>query len=513
MSKEDFIEDLKHPTSNDVTNLKSFDPEFIPKYDENGNLINHPALDIFSDYLDVRNSDFIIEYFKMVVSAIFLEYRRLYPGLDIIIKFREKGKRSFQRNVNKALSKPIEIIDSIQAWKDDVHKDILGMKIIFNRLPDELPFDYNDDTAEIMELNKKRHSNQLFSNQLKQWIQGYSDELQDEETFYNYKIELLSRLKDCSYDSFTDDDKEKNPYEKPLMDALNEKKEREKDQNGFAFEVKKEQLNDLEKLRHELIDRLNEKLENAIIDYTLPHVLESDLVSEELGIKGLRNSSSTKDNGWIRKSTGYVALYYSLIGSLKSKDKEEEIEIEFQANSERTHRIDSMDHNDIPGKKVDIYDDYFELVDKNDSHDLNYYINILDKIQAIALYSHEPQYNTPKKIALSALSHIKFKDTPADNKSLIDFAKYASPWLYTTHSAHNKAIPTVLIEKKKLSENLADILRRSDGISILAHILIEKVEELEDSKNIDTHDNSITRIDIRKFIEKYKPIDDKTPEI
>lgn len=507
MSKENFKNDLKYNVSNETKNLQAFDTNFVPEYDENGNLINHPILDIFSDYLNVRNNDFTIEYFKMVVSAIFLEYRRLYPGLDIIIQFREKGERSFQKNVDKALSKTNT--NTIQKLQNDVHKDILGMKIIFSRLPDELPFDYNDDTSEIMELNEKRHSNQLFSNSLKKWIQGYSDELQDEESYYDYKIELLSRLKDCSYDSYTDNNNFKNPYEQFLINTINEKNE--KMQNGFAFEVKKNQLNELENLRIELIDRLNEKLENAIIDYTLPRVLETDLVSKELGIKGYRDSSSTKDNGWIRKSTGYVALYYSLIGSLRSKDKKE-IEIEFQANSERTHNIDSIDHNDIPGKKVDIFDEFFELKDKNDSHDLKYYIDKLDKIQAIAVYSLEPQYRAPQKIALSALSHIKLKDTPVDNERLINFAKYASPWLYTTHSAHNKAIPTVLIEKKKLSENLADILRKSDGISILAHMLIEKVEEIENSKNMDIDDNTFTRIDIRKFIEKYKGIDDKTLE-
>ena len=115
-----------------------------------------------------------------------------------------------------------------------------------------------------------------------------------------------------------------------------------------------------------------------------------------------------------------------------------------------------------------------------------------------------------------SLSHIRLKDTPSDYKRLIEFAKYASPWLYTTHSAHNKAIPTVLIEKKKLSENLADILRKSDGISILAHMLIEKVEEIENGKIIiegvktekivGEEDNTFTRIDIRKFIEKNKSI-------
>ena len=511
MSDNNFINTIKHPVNNDIKNLQSFDSNFVPEYDENGNILNHPAFEIVNDYLNIRNGDFAIEYFKMVVSAIFLEYRRLYPGLDIIIQFREKGERSFQKNVDKALAKPYT--NSIQDWKDDVHKDILGMKIIFNRLPDELPFDYNDDTYEIMDLNEKRHSNQLFSNSLKKWIQGYSDELQDEENFYKYKIELLSRLKDCSYDSYTDDDKIKNPYEQLLLNAINEKNEKE--QNGFAFEVKKSQLNELENLRMELIDRLNEKIENAIIEYTLPRVLETELVSKELGIKAYRNSSSNKDNGWIRKSTGYVALYYSLIGSLRDKDKKK-LEIEFQANSERTHNIDSIDHNDIPGKKVDVYDDYFELVDKNDPHDLNYYIDKLDKIQAIALYSREPQYRASKNIALSALSHIRLKDTPSDYKRLIEFAKYASPWLYTTHSAHNKAIPTVLIEKKKLSENLADILRKSDGISILAHMLIEKVEEIENGKIIiegvktekivGEEDNTFTRIDIRKFIEKNKSI-------
>ena len=92
MSKENFKNDLKYNVSNETKNLQAFDTNFVPEYDENGNLVNHPILDIFSDYLNVRNNDFTIEYFKMVVSAIFLEYRRLYPGLDIIIQFREKGE-------------------------------------------------------------------------------------------------------------------------------------------------------------------------------------------------------------------------------------------------------------------------------------------------------------------------------------------------------------------------------------------------------------------------------------
>lgn len=501
MSNNKFKEELKHhPISHDIENLKAFDPNFIPKYDENGNLMNHPAMEIVDDYFNVRNNDFTIEYFKMIVSAIYLEYRRLYPGLDIIISFREKGERSLQKNADRTLRK--QNINSISAWQKDIHKDILGMKIIFNRLPDELPFEYNSETAEIMKLNEKRLDNQMFSNVLKKWIQGYSEELQDEETFYAYKIDLLSRLKDCSYDSFTDDKNAKNPFLIQLEEAYKEKALKESD--GFAFEVKKSQLNELEDLRLELVNRLNEKLENAIIDITLPRVLETDLVNKELSITSYRDPSPSKENGWIRKSTGYVALYYSLIGSLRNPSSKD-IEIEFQANSERTHNIDSIDHNDIPGKKVDIYNDFFELKDPNDEHNLKYYLDILDKIEAVAAYSRESQYRIPKRKALAALEHIKLKKSPKDDEALWNFAEYASPWLYTTHSAHNKAIPTVLIEKKKLSENFADILRKNDGISVLAHMLIERIEELENEKNISSEENiTITRILIRKFIEKYK---------
>lgn len=521
MSNFAFRKKIKHnrSSSNEIQNLQQFDPSFEPKYDENGNIVNHPVFEILDNYYNIRNNQNKIKYFKVIAAAIFLEYRRLYPGLDIIIKFREKGERSVQKNTDKSLGK--SDINSISDWKDDIKKDILGMKIVFNGLPDELPFNYSEETEEIMRLNEQRLDNLVFSNKLSKWIQGYSDELLDEETYYNYKIELLSRLKECSYDTFTDNPEAKNPFSHLLTQTIIEKKAKENE--GFSFEVKKSQLNDLDDLRSELISRLNEKLENAIIDYTLPNVLNTELIRTELGIDSYRNDSSRKDNGWIRKSTGYVALYYSLIGSLieieypqpydENQTKKEKLEIEFQANSERTHKIDKKDHNEIPGKKVDILEEFFELKDSNDPHGLKYYIDILDKIQATAVYSRKPEYKTPKKIALSALDHIKLKNTPEDNRALIAFANYVSPWLYTTHSAHNKAIPTVLIEKKKLSENFADVLRKNDGISILAHMLIERVEELEKEldkyslKSSDDTDNSYNIINIGKFIDKCNTAD------
>ena len=265
-----FKEDLKLKKFPEYENLKNFDSGFNPKFDKDGNITNHPIFEIFDNYENVINDKFMILYFQMVVAAIYLEYKKLYKGLDVFIIYREKGLRSYQKNIDHALAK--SEVNSINDLKNDVYEDILGMKIVLNGLPDDLPFDSNNpENSAIFALNDKKRKNQMFTDDLKKWIDGYQNLLQnketlynyDGETYYNYKIQLLERLIDCSYSKYSDNYEATNPFIAMLKEVQYTQKQLQLSDN-FPLEVSQKDIQELEDLRQELIDRLNDRLENEI---------------------------------------------------------------------------------------------------------------------------------------------------------------------------------------------------------------------------------------------------------
>lgn len=542
MDRDDFIKKIEKV--NDYKNLNIFDPSFSPEFDKNGNVINHPIFELFNDYFDIKNNKFIILYFQMIVAAIYLEYKRLYKGLDIFILYREKSIRSFQKNIDRSLSK--EDVNSIDDLKSDTKQDILGMKLVLNNLPDSLPFDSTDpENAKIFELFEKKIKNQLFATELKKWIDDFKNlsyeketsNMYDGETFYNYKIELLRTLIDCSYDKFSNDKNAINQYLEQLNTTLSIQKELAANDN-FSLEVNPREIEELDILRLDLIDRLNEKLENEILKVTLPKVLNSSLVKDVLKVNSKKNTSPLKFDGFAVKPDGYSGWFWDLSVSIKDPidNSVKKIPIEFQATCERAYEISKKDHNELYGKKINIFDTFFELVPENippedkEKYEQNpndlllIYINKLNSIKDVVPYSTDIRYKKQRELVEKYQKCIRIKPYINHEKSkkesieyLYSILPYITAQLYATNAAHDSSIPTVILNKKKPSNNLADVLRKSDGTSVLAHMLIEFLEQSEDSINQKNTSSQfleeykvllkgVTEIDIRKFAQKYASI-------
>lgn len=557
-----FKEDLKLKKFPEYENLKNFDSGFNPKFDKDGNITNHPIFEIFDNYENVINDKFMILYFQMVVAAIYLEYKKLYKGLDVFIIYREKGLRSYQKNIDHALAK--SEVNSINDLKNDVYEDILGMKIVLNGLPDDLPFDSNNpENSAIFALNDKKRKNQMFTDDLKKWIDGYQNLLQnketlynyDGETYYNYKIQLLERLIDCSYSKYSDNYEATNPFIAMLKEVQYTQKQLQLSDN-FPLEVSQKDIQELEDLRQELIDRLNDRLENEIFKVTIPHILNSELIHNVLKISNYKNSSPNKFDGFsVKIKDGYSAWYWHLEGHIQTDAGIKNMQIELQTNTERSYEIGKLNHNNMQGKKVSIYDMFFELTDidipshvikeckmlvgnnieNQNKFDqnlefrkeiiLNYYLNKLNNIRDIVPYSTDVKYKKQRENVDEYKKHIKLRNNISiggESFSVTEYLKMLLPYisanLYSTNAAHDTSVSAVILNKKNQSTNLADVLRKSDGTSVLAHWLIDLLRQEERSQEMPSYTNDIykdeyiafteglSEIDIRNFASKYSNI-------
>lgn len=557
-----FKEDLKLKKIPEYENLKNFDSGFNPKFDKDGNITNHPIFEIFDNYENVINDKFMILYFQMVVAAIYLEYKKLYKGLDVFIIYREKGLRSYQKNIDHALAK--SEVNSINDLKNDVYEDILGMKIVLNGLPDDLPFDSNNpENSAIFALNDKKRKNQMFTDDLKKWIDGYQNLLQnketlynyDGETYYNYKIQLLERLIDCSYSKYSDNYEATNPFIAMLKEVQYTQKQLQLSDN-FPLEVSQKDIQELEDLRQELIDRLNDRLENEIFKVTIPHILNSELIHNVLKISNYKNSSPNKFDGFsVKIKDGYSAWYWHLEGHIQTDAGIKNMQIELQTNTERSYEIGKLNHNNMQGKKVSIYDMFFELTDidipshvikeckmlvgnnieNQNKFDqnlefrkeiiLNYYLNKLNNIRDIVPYSTDVKYKKQRENVDEYKKHIKLRNNISiggESFSVTEYLKMLLPYisanLYSTNAAHDTSVSAVILNKKNQSTNLADVLRKSDGTSVLAHWLIDLLRQEERSQEMPSYTNDIykdeyiafteglSEIDIRNFASKYSNI-------
>ena len=131
-----------------------------------------------------------------------------------------------------------------------------------------------------------------------------------------------------------------------------------------------------------------------------------------------------KSNEQSQKANGFEAIYYTLNTPFGK--------VEFQAQSNRAYfnaTKGSAYHSGIPGKSINVKH-FFELVDKNDEHTLDYYLDTLDSISADSII-HEnelPQFESAQekkayletshgkdyinsKLYIDMMKHIKIKDT------------------------------------------------------------------------------------------------------
>ena len=83
---------------------------------------------------------------------------------------------------------------------------------------------------------------------------------------------------------------------------------------------------------------------------------------------------------------------------------------------------------------------------------------------------------------------------------LLNVAKLSSPDMYICRSSHEFTTPTVTIQKRSLAEAFSDVLRKRDGISCLAQILVDKVDMLAEKINLNSDSKYHKNITVRDII-------------
>lgn len=275
-----------------------------------------------------------------------------------------------------------------------------------------------------------------------------------------------------------------------------------KQKNGtLSLSLSKEQIATIDSLLNELEKRLDDKFEREILKVFLPQALNSNLLTNLLHTNYIYDKTTVKP-------TGYVADFYNLnVGN--------EFNIEIQTQSYLRY-LDGKKgvsfHNGKVGKGISIFS-FFELIDKNDSYPLEYYLKILSQIP---VDTYENGIMDDKKSSIlnkvkEAYSHIRIKDKikfsnkkgskPFDtDQYLLTLSKYVSANMAICRSSHNFSTPTVSIENASLLESFSDVLRKRDGISCLAQMLVDRLEDILQTNNDDRANKSYKQINIRNII-------------
>ena len=508
-----------------------------PEYDASSTE-KHPIFAFFDSYEKELNNSDIINHLEMIVAAIYLEYKTLFKGLNIFLLYRTKGGRSFNKNLDKTIPKT----DGYSDTKIDVDSDILGIKIVIDSVPDPLPFDLTDPRfSKVYELYDQKSKNISFIQKAQKWINNYYSQIPDKsiadsyngKTYYSYKVDLLKRLKACSYDKYSDDENAGNPYSRELNKAFSSYESQTK-AGTFSFDITKKEMEDIQHLVHDLEDRLNEKLENEILKATIPIVLNQPLIRDTLQVRYRLKASANRPEGLLVKTGGYSALFNILTFFIKTPNSPTplEVQIELQGNSKRAYEIGKTDHESLANKKVHIYEIYYTLTNKevpqhvideilNDLNEedkakfltdktsknhfiLEYYINKLDSISSNVLESDEEKYSKTRDEVNDLLEYIELKSYigSEDNKVpaseyLYSSLPYLCARLYTTNAGRISYADSVVLRELSPRDRLLDVLRSKDGISVLAYQLSKLLEKYPTSP-----DKQFTKNDIRKDVKE-----------
>lgn len=385
------------------------------------------------------------EFLCYLTSAIYLTYRELYPRLSIYIPFRTKSDSSCIKNIEKELSRYVNNDNRPNEFDiSPIIKDISGIKIVLNDINYSLPAtpQYEEllNDPEIANLATISNESVHFADSVDQYLRS---PIHNGKQYYELKKNLLKQIIKITPEEFTDERKPKASFSKLYEDAKNEY-DYFLENDNFPTIISVDELTTLTNLSNDLRSRAYDQLHFAILNKTLPIVLESPLIKNVL-------KTSAKFEKESKKPNGFQARYDTLNTPFGP------VEVQSQSNKAYyTSTKGSSYHSGMAGKNIDIKE-FFELVDKNDEHDLSYYLDVLDNISAdkaiISPYElpdfkteeeKEEYMKTPKGKAFlesekyrEMMKHIKIKD------KILVLPKVLPPEIY---NEEGNAIPTKLQE-------------------------------------------------------------------
>ena len=373
------------------------------------------------DEYEKNNSFENREFLCYLTAAIFLVYKEKYPQLAKYLLFRTKSDMSFMKNIQKEFIKFITTdTQSNQFDISAVNKDISGIKLVLDNINYSLPATAESrelfGLPDIKKLRKQSKDNLDFIDTVEEFI---SSPIHNSREFYQFQLELLKRIIEVTPKKFKDERFPNQSYEE-LFEQSQIQYNYYIENDNFPTSLSERDIGYLEVLLNDLRSKVDNNLHFEILNRTLPIVLDDPLIKNTL----LTTFKLEKSNEQSQKANGFEAIYYTLNTPFGK--------VEFQAQSNRAYfnaTKGSAYHSGIPGKSINVKH-FFELVDKNDEHTLDYYLDTLDSISADSII-HEnelPQFESEQekkayletshgkdyinsKLYIDMMKHIKIKDT------------------------------------------------------------------------------------------------------
>lgn len=373
------------------------------------------------DEYEKNNSFENREFLCYLTAAIFLVYKEKYPQIAKYLLFRTKSDMSFMKNIQKEFIKFITSdTHSNQFDISAVDKDISGIKFVLDNINYSLPATSESrelfGLPDIKKLRKQSKDNLDFIDTVEEFI---SSPIHNSREFYQFQLELLQRIIEVTPKKFKDERFPNRSYEE-LYEQSQKKYNYYIENDNFPTSLSERDIGYLEVLLNDLRSKVDNNLHFEILNRTLPIVLNDPLIKNTL----LTTFKLEKSNEQSQKANGFEAIYYTLNTPFGK--------VEFQAQSNRAYfnaTKGSAYHSGIPGKSINVKH-FFELVDQNDEHTLDYYLDTLDSISADRII-HEnelPQFESEQekkayletshgkdyinsKLYIDMMKHIKIKDT------------------------------------------------------------------------------------------------------
>ncbi len=368
------------------------------------------------DEYEKNNSYDNREFLCYLTSAIYLTYRELYPRLSIYIPFRTKSDSSYMKNIKKEFSKYAKSSHD-EFDTSSITKDISGIKIVLNDINNSLPAtpQYEEllNDPEIANLTTISNKSINFVDSVDKYLRS---PIHNGKEYYKLKKDLLEQIIKITPEEFTDERKPKASFSRLYEDAKIEY-DYFLENDSFPTVITPDELTTLTNLSNDLRSRAYDQLHFAILNKTLPVVLDSPLIKNVL-------QTFNKFEKETKKPNGFQARYDTIYTPFGP------VEVQSQSNKAYyTATKGSSYHNGMAGKNIDIKE-FFELVDEDDEYDLSYYLDVLDNISAdktiISPYElpefktdeeREEYMRTPKGKAFlesqkyrEMMKHIKIKD-------------------------------------------------------------------------------------------------------